>query len=44
MTDGSTHHGFEGFFVIVGNCMNEDAGLARVFVTPGAEDVHFFSL
>jgi len=38
MTDGSMQ-GFEGFFVIVGNCVNEDGGLAKVFTTPGAEDV-----
>lgn len=38
MTEGSTH-GFEGFFVIVGNCVNEDGGLATVFTTPGAENV-----
>lgn len=35
-------HGFEGFFVVVGNCINEDAGLAKVFVTPGAEEVRYY--
>lgn len=39
MTDNASRSGFEGFFVMVGNCINEDSGLAHVFVTPGAMNV-----
>jgi hypothetical protein len=44
MTDSASRSGFEGFFVMVGNCINEDSGLAHVFATSGAENVHFLSL
>ena len=39
MADNARRSGFEGFFVLVGNCINEDSGLGHVSVTPGAENV-----
>lgn len=38
MADNAHRSGFEGFFVMVGNCINEDSGLGHVSVTPGAEN------
>jgi hypothetical protein len=44
MNDSSARFRFEGFFVLVGSCINEDAGLAHTFVTSGVENVspHIF--
>jgi hypothetical protein len=44
MADNASRSGFEGFFVMVGNCINEDGGLAHVSVTSGAENVCFLLL
>lgn len=39
MLHACRQHGFQGFFALVGNAVNEDAGLGKVFVTPGADGV-----
>ena len=42
--NASNLSGFETLIVTVGNCVHEDAGLCKVYASPGAETVSTFHL
>ena len=42
--NASNLSGFETLIVTVGNCVHEDAGLCKVYASPGAKTVSIFHL